>query len=238
MRLLTLIAFFITASCSSASTNDTLESWFALTFTPTSILASRINASGSIEVTKHAASLEYQAYYYSTIRLHDTCLRHSPEDRTIITSIFRRTIAPVTESLGKQLGHAPDYAAIFLSVVFDSDSVYAAGLVLRPDDDSRVTYAINHAHSRRIAADAFGFLEGNYVGSVPDIGDTLSERFEKCEDAYPLILVLEYEKQYLSAGVHTLDWEQLILFMDSDPVICFACGEQAREVSPIMPFQL
>jgi hypothetical protein len=230
MRLLTLIAFFITASCTITSMNDTLESWFALTFTPTSILASRFNASGHIEVTRHPASLEYQAYYQDTIRLYDTCTRHSPEERTTTTSIFRRAIAPITESLGKQLGHTPDYATIFLPAVFDSDTVYTASLVLRPDDGCRVTYAINHAHSHRIAADALGFLKGKYVGPVPDIGETRFERWGKSTEPDPLFLVLECEKEYLSVGVHTVDWEQLILFMDHDFVVCFACGEQAREV--------
>jgi hypothetical protein len=229
MRLLTLVAFFISATCSSASTNDTLESWFALTFTPTSILASRFNASGDIEVTKHPASLEYQAYYHDTTRLYDTCNRHSPNDRTTTTSKFRRAIAPVTESLGKQLGHTPDYAAIFLPAVFDHSTLLGARAALFCGN--RLVSAIDYAHSHRVAADAFGFLEGKYVGPVPDIGDTVFDRYGNFERPDPLFLVLEYEKDYLSVGLHAVDWEQLILFMDSDFVVCFACGEKAREVS-------
>jgi hypothetical protein len=181
--------------------NDSLESWFSLTFTPTSILASRFNAFGSVEINKHPASLESQAHYHEALRMYGIQSTYEATDREVTTSIFRQAIAPIAEGMSVQLGHTPEYAAIFLPAVFDMDRVRAAGSALFADIDDSYVYAIQHAQSRREALEAFGFLEDSHVGPVP------TERIDGylVMESEPLVLVLEYEKDYLSIGIHSVD---------------------------------
>ncbi|KAF2829746.1 hypothetical protein CC86DRAFT_403087 [Ophiobolus disseminans] len=139
-----------------------------------------------------------------------------------LCTLFAIALSTETSIGGSLERHAPEYAAIFLPAVFDLDRVQATSEALIPDD--RVVYAIDHAQSRRIALRAFGFLEGDYVGSVPT--EKVDEFFDV--DSEPLVLVLEYEKDYLGVGIHILDWDEKMLFMDSDPGLWPSCRDRTR----------
>lgn len=229
-----LFGLFALSARIHASMEENLESWFSLTFTSTIIHASRFNASGSIEITRHPASLEYQAYLHNTLRTYQpgatARLGIADRDRDHATSIFRQAIVPVTEILGRKLGYTPEYAAIFLPAVFSLGQVDAAGEAVFPYEDNRIAYAITHTQSRRIALNALGLLEGKHVGPMPA---NLNDRDYNLEPD-PLVLVLEYEKGFLAAGVHEVDWDEHGgLFMDWEPGVWPSFGEQAREVSTL-----
>jgi len=194
---------------------DSLEGPFALTFTPTSIFASRLNASGSIEVTKHPASLAWQTYYHNAIR--DFGLSQTPtyqhhhlyEDTAAqeeFISWFRDAVAPVTETLTQQLGHAPYYSAVIVPSVFVSSVHFAANKALWDREEGR---ELNRGSSCRIACYGLGFLEGKHVNRAPK---------ERSDNAPPetLILVLEYEEEYMHAALEIIFWDFKVYYRPSD----------------------
>lgn len=127
----------------------------------------------------------------------------------------------MTNSLAKQLGYMPDYAAVFLPPVFDSWIQVAAQEAVFPNgsDDAGI---INYGSSLNVACEGFDFLEGEHIGRTP----------EECNDEdgpETMILVLEYEKDYLHAGLLEIYWEWELFPVNSED-ICLECGEQSREV--------
>jgi uncharacterized protein RhaS with RHS repeats len=65
---LLFFVIFAFARSISASTQDSLATGYVLTFSPTTISATRYNGSGSLETFKFSAGREYQHYYSNVLR--------------------------------------------------------------------------------------------------------------------------------------------------------------------------
>ena len=205
----------ITFSIQLSVQND-LTSPFALTFGPSSISSSRYNASGSIEIIRHPVTEEYNEYYKSAIDNFGA----KNEDESSATAMFSRAIAPVTEYLTKHTGHKPDYTTLFVPSTFHYITRYAASLALfseYPDD-----WPTKMGPSHQAACQGYGFLEGRNLGRP----------LEDCVDEGPLnlILVLEYEADYLYAWIVEVEFE-FGTFPQHFERFSKECGEHAREVS-------
>lgn len=93
---------------------------FALSISPTTISASRLDSSGSVEVLTYPVSPEYMRYY------HEIATQMSPDSQGASWSesetnpIFQHLIALVTEDLQQRLGYELQYAAIFAPSIFES----------------------------------------------------------------------------------------------------------------------
>ena len=209
------------ACCVRAGMSDTLESPFAITFTQTTVIASRYNASGSVELTKQPLSLEYQEYYRDAVR-HFDAHNESDEPRETKSStefMFHDAVVPVTESLSRQLGYTPEYAAFFVPSIFGLTDIRAAAKGVLGDFGERPA---RPGRSRDATCHGFGFLEGRNLGRAP----------EEYVDEGPLnlIVVLEYEKDYLYAWLMEVEFElQVYPRLLND--ICEECGERYSRVS-------
>jgi hypothetical protein len=204
------------ARCIFARKALDLSSRFGLSFSPSTITASRFNSSGSIELTKFPASPEYQSYYRDAVQQfqvsHNTITKFDP------ASIFHNSIKPVNDALRKQLRHAPEYAVIFLPSIFDHRAIIAADEAILQDP----MYATKVGLFREAALWWYGFLDCKNLGRAPD----------ECNDDGPrnTILLFEYEEDYLYIWVLAVDFE-LGLYDVSDHHICKDCGEKYRKVS-------
>lgn len=213
----------------SSRTQGSPETPYGLAFSTTTIYASRFNASGSIEVTRLLAGREYLQYYSNVLGNLKMSISDSTGSKAYyklsaqknVVAMLRKEVATMTNSLAKQLGYMPDYAAVFLPPVFDSWIQVAAQEAVFPNgsDDAGI---INYGSSLNVACEGFDFLEGEHIGRTP----------EECNDEdgpETMILVLEYEKDYLHAGLLEIYWEWELFPVNSED-ICLECGEQSREV--------
>lgn len=141
-----------------AAISSTQESPYGLTFTPSTLVASRFNASGSIELARLPLGSDYHTLYQNSVQSFDQPDHDEKiEDKNHTESIFRNAITLLTEQLRKQLGYSPEYAAFFFPSVFRPAVRHTAitgllgGLPTRPVKDGRASQA---------AGLAYGFLEG------------------------------------------------------------------------------
>jgi hypothetical protein len=208
------LALILLARYGSASTPPNRESRFGVLFSPSTIIASRFNASGSIELTKFPASSAYQQYYREAVQNSD--LDHDI-DEINAKSIFRNSIQPITETLSKQLGHAPEYASLFVPSIFD----YRTRLAAREVIFQKPQYATRAAPSQIAACWPYSFLQGKNLGRPA----------HECNDDGPdnIIFLLEYEEEYIYAWLLLVEYE-LGGYPVTQEKICKECGEQHREV--------
>jgi hypothetical protein len=211
------------ARCVSARKTLDLSSRFGLSFTPSTIIASRFNSSGSVELSVFPTSPEYQSYYLDAVD-------KFPPSRQAITkhdavSIFHNSIAPVTEALRKQIGHAPAYAVIFLPSIFDYRALIAADDAILPNPQ----YATRVGLFREAAPWWYGFLDGKNLGRAP----------HECNDdgPYNTVLLFEYEQDYLYIWQLAVDFDMGVYRVD-DEHFCRDCGEKYRKVSPQCHYHL
>jgi hypothetical protein len=198
------------------SPNLAIESRFGVSFSPTTITASRFNSSGSTELTAVPASSDYQAHYRGVVHSLQGLPHHS--DAINITSVFRDAIRPVTENLVEQLGHAPEYAALFLPSVFDARTESAAVEAIF----TNVQYATRAGPSWIATCYGYGFLEGKNLGRPS----------HECTEDGPenFIIVFEYEKEYIYAWLLVVAFE-LGTYPVMEERFGKDCGEEYREVS-------
>jgi hypothetical protein len=220
-----LTTLFVFARCVTAGivTRDSLESPYGLTFTSDSVLASKYNASGSVEVVRYPTSPEYVAYYTNAVEDYDksknqrgdTGLPAHMDARTM----FRQIITPITTSLTKRESHKPIFATLFLPSIFDHDIRDVATDVVF--EGAYLQQAAFVGSTQIAACNAYPFLKGKHIGRAP----------EECNDHGPetLILLLEYEKDYLYAWVKDVAFE-LGTYPVTNSRICKECGERFREV--------
>jgi hypothetical protein len=198
------------------STAPTRGARFGISFGSNTIMTTKFNLSGSIELTAIPASLEYQMYYRgavpkSRIKTHDI-------DEAKVRSIIEHAMAPMTEKLRQQLGYAPEYATLFMPSIFDYKTFNAASDAIYPD----VPYVTKRGPSRTAACFGYGFLEGKNLGRPA----------EDCnEDGPPsFILLLEYESEYIYVWLMDVTYE-LGLYSVEQEMFCGDCGEGEREVN-------
>jgi hypothetical protein len=216
--LLVSSAFALLIQHTSANTGlDTVESRFGLSFGPTTIIASRINSSNTIELTKFAASSEYCAFYGEAVRRFN--VSKTDVDDASARSIFEESIKPITEALTKRLGEAPEYSALYAPSVFDYTTRLAASEVVFQDAE----YINTHTRTSpaRAACWPYHFLDGKNLGRGP----------HECNDDGPenFIIFLEYEEEYMYAWLKLVEYE-LGVYQGTYSEICKDCGEKHREV--------
>lgn len=210
--------------------SSTLDPRYGLTFSPTTISASRYNASALLEITAFPVGRAYRQHYDNALRsLYaspvDSNLEHreayAKTDQDVIMMI-REEVAKVTDGLIERRGHEPEYAAVFLPSIFDFQFLIAAREAVIPNGGG-LDGVIDSGTSLRVACEAFGFLEGNQIGRTPE------ERNDE-DGPQTMILALEYEHDYLHAELREIIWES-----ERFPIVskrtCLDCGERYREVS-------
>jgi hypothetical protein len=112
---------FVLCQAALASAQMIFDTRYALTFSPTTISASRYPPYGQIEVTKFPVGPSYQQLYDDALHylqgpltdsVHRVTYRNSTHDQNII-DIMHTEISTVTAGLTEKLGTEPEYAAIF-----------------------------------------------------------------------------------------------------------------------------
>lgn len=132
-------------------------------------------------------------------------------------AVFRAAVRPLAETLTQQLGHAPEYVALFMPAVFTPEDREAARQAVG------MTWEDVHIGAARHAVGyAYGFHEGRNLGRT-------EEEWVRGE-VEDLVLVLEYEREYVYMwlleyrfGVET----QGVVQEDMDT----SCGERVVVVS-------
>tara|TARA_R110002003_G_scaffold124_3_gene11221 strand:- start:59924 stop:60631 length:708 start_codon:yes stop_codon:yes gene_type:complete len=191
---------------------------FGITFSPTTITTSRLDASGSLELNKFPVSSSYQAHYHEAVHKFNVSNHGRAFDEANVKSIFHDVMNTVTEKLSEQVGHAPEYAALFLPSIFDSNTQNAASDAIHGIPE----YATKTAPSRQAACYGYGFLEGRNLGRPQD----------ECTGYGPesLVLLLEYEQEYIYAWLLEVTFELGTYYVNTEK-ICKGCGEIHQEVS-------
>jgi hypothetical protein len=141
MKFLSLA--FATANivrCTFATMAIHNETRFGLTFSSTTITASRFVSADAVNLTRFPITNEYQDFYrYETMR-------------------------PMVNNLTEQLSYAPEFSAISLPSVLRRDSWYGAtGAVFGESE-----YVTKLSTTHQAACWAYGFLEGRNLGRALD----------------------------------------------------------------------
>jgi hypothetical protein len=202
--------------CISASMSTALESRYGLSFSSTTIVASRFNSTGAIELTTFPASPEYRALYIQVV--HHYQVSSHDVDEGDMKSTFEASVGPIIEDLTKQTGHAPEIATLFLPSVFDWKDHIIVSDTIFPD----VNYATRVAPARQAACYGYGFLEGRNLGRP----------IHECNENGPssLVLFFEYENEYLYAWLVEVEFALGVYYAQQEK-ICKGCGEEHRKVS-------
>ncbi|KAF2029127.1 hypothetical protein EK21DRAFT_68303 [Setomelanomma holmii] len=209
------LASFLISPCVFAGTSLSLESRFAVSFSPTTIIASRFNTSVFIELSTFLAPSKYETYHRNIA--HSYPAQSQDFDEVNVASIFQHAIRPVAESLTEQLGREPEYASLFLPPIFDGRTQLAASDAILRD----AQYATRVGPSHNAVCFPYGFLEGKNLGRP----------LHECTEDGPenLTFVLEYQKDYFYAWLVVVAFE-LGTYPVMEQKICKDCGEGNREV--------
>jgi hypothetical protein len=192
---------------------------FGLTFSPTTIFASRFNALGSIEITRYPASSDYQKYYHDAVNNFESETEIDKPEADV-KAMFHDAFAFVTESLSEQLGHDPEFSSLFIPSVFQYKVRNAAVDAIFLDADRSTKAGL----ARQAACYGFGFLD------CKNLGRTLKECNEDSPESS--IVVLEYEKEYLYAFFMEVGFDLGTYYVHLKK-FCKDCGEEYRQVSLI-----
>jgi hypothetical protein len=192
------------------------EGPFGITMNPTTIIASRINASGIVELTVSHASKEYISYYENIAQ------RFNPRDKPDAyvdeeaISMFRTAFDPITQDLTLKLGHPPKYSALVYPVIFKHPSWRAAWTAITTpldDDDDRPVKMADRARAACAGYDLFNRC--HLIGRAP----------QDCNEDGPtnLILGIEYEQSYMYIGIFEMvfEWQG---YAPVDGQFCRECG--------------
>jgi hypothetical protein len=198
-----------------------IASPFGLSFSPTTITASRIDSTGSIELIKYPVNPGYKAYYHDAIHAKGLSAPENddPQLQADRRSMFHHLITPFINSLTKQLGHEPEFASIFLPSVFHSRVKSDAIHAIYSDISDR---AIKAGPAPQAICHGYGFFQGKHIRrSVDECNGNGPESF---------IFVLEYEEEYLYAWLMETDFEQE-MHLERHEKLGIDCGEKHRQVS-------
>jgi hypothetical protein len=209
---------------------------FALTLGPTTITASRVNISGSVETTNFPVTPEYHGYfedavlYYGRrieVRVNEwyveedgTLVPAAPDthDESAAESVSRTAITAVTQNMSDALGYRPTYSALFLPAIFNFSSAHAASDAIFPAKDGR---PVKVGRGWQGPCRAYNLYRCELLGRPS----------EDCHDDGPMnsFLVLEYEESYLYVWLVDLmfEWEGFIRKSES---FCRDCGYRFQEV--------
>lgn len=204
--------------------SSTSENPYSLTFTPITLVASRFNASGSIELAKTSLGPEYHEFYQNAVQHFDQPTNDQQiSDRSKAELMFRTAVEPLTEQLSKRLGHAPEYAALFFPSVFSFATRQAAVAGVLGDHRDR---PMKDGRTSQATCQGYGLLQGKNLGRDPG-------QFND-EGALNLVIVLEYEKDFLYAWLLEVAFGLGVCPADQDQ-FCKGCSEQSRQVGVDRP---
>lgn len=192
-----------------------LESRYGLSFGATTIMASRFNSTGIVEVTTFPASSDYWDLY--ALALQRFPASNDVLNEVNVKAIFEESVSEIAEGLTRQMGQAPEIATLFLPSIFD----WKIRLVAANATFANAEYATRAAPARTAACYGYGFLDGRNLGRP----------ITECnEDGPPsLVLLFEYEKEYLYAWLVDVTFELGVYSAEKDH-LCKDCGEGHREV--------
>jgi hypothetical protein len=198
------------------------EGPFGITMNPTTILASRISASGTVDLSRYPATKEYISYY------EDIAQRFDPQDKPSVyvdeaaISMFRTAFDPVTRDLTQKLGHPPKYSALVYPAIFKHPSWRAAWTAITTplDDDDRPVKMADRARAACAGYDLFNRC------------DLIGRASQDCNEDGPtnLILGVEYEQSYMHIGIFEMvfEWQG---YAPVDGQFCRECGIRFKHVS-------
>lgn len=192
------------------------EPRFGLTFTPTTVIASRYISKDIVDITRFPTTAEYRAYFRNEVHAAASA-QDDPNNEVDFKSILTDTLRPIIHNLAHQLGHAPEFSAISLPSIFQQRS------------RQNVTYTIfDDAHymwktslNSNVVCWPYGFLQCR----------NLEREYYECHEEGPesYVLVLEYEKEYLHASLVDVDFE-VGVYSSNRERVCGECGEGNRDV--------
>jgi hypothetical protein len=215
-----LASFF---QCLPSAMSTKLESRYGLSFGARTIMASRFNSTGIVELTAFPASLGYRDLYAQAVQ----GFQNSDDvlNEKSVKAIFEESVSQIVKGLTRQVGQAPEIATLFLPSTFDwkTQSVAADAIF------SNAKYATRAAPARTAACYGYGFLQGRNLGRP----------ITQCNDDGPtsLVLLLEYEKEYLYAWLVEVEFALGVYSAEKD-YLCKDCGEEYREVSSYASLEL
>jgi hypothetical protein len=207
--------------CASVSVVDNASLPYSLSFGPATLTASRFNASGSIETTKLETGPEYQQYYHESLDKLTPGTVHGSSVHDNVVATLRGEVGAMTAMLTRGSAATAEYAAVFVPSIFDGHVQDAAHEAVFPDG-SDVYGFINQGPNLKVACEGFGFLECKQIRRRP-------EECNNDDGLETLILVLEYEEDYLRAGVVEILWEER-MFPVNRQKTCVRCGERGSKV--------
>jgi len=190
------------------------ETRFGLTFTPTTIIASRFVSANIVNLTKFPTTAAYRDFYLHEVYATGASLRDTND--ADFRSIANEAIRPLVDSLTEQLGYAAEFTALSLQSVvrrYFWSGVVAA--VFGPD------YITKLRATQSAACHAYGFLEGRILGRTP----------EECNEEGPenYVLVLEFEADYMYAWLMEVAFDLGNYATDRNK-FCEMYGEKYRQV--------
>ena len=229
MKTLTYLTSLVALTRSISADDRGPESPFGLTFSPSTVFASRYNSSGSIEIFRFPIPQDsaYHAYHRKAIQNTNTKSNARLDGQTYYTSpthlaatsMFKALIDPVTASLKETLGHAPEYYTLFVPSIFEDRLRNAAADAISPNP---LHQPAMHGPSQLAACHAFDFLSARYLNRAP-------EELNDMHGPSNLILLLEYEKEYLYVWLKEVAFGMGTYPVDSQ-IFCEECGGRFREV--------
>jgi hypothetical protein len=215
---------------------------FALTLTPTAIVASRVNVSSLVKATQFPITPEYRKYLEDAVlnygrrievrvnewHIEDGALVSAPpdtHDESAARSMFCTAISTVTQNMSDALGYHPIYSSLFLPAIFNQSAMRAVHrAVFTAADDERV---LKTGYGWQAACEVYQFF------TPPHCVEYLGRAQEECNDDGPhhSIIVLEYEESFVQASLVDLvfAWEGC---GTSHQMFCRECGYGLERVCP------
>jgi hypothetical protein len=175
----------------------------AITLAPSSILASQVTRSGEIKVSRFPAGDKYTAYVDDALvhygRILNRPVRPAKEDKDVgAITIIHDAVEGVSRGLSATLGYEPAFAALIVPSVFNDSSTVAASLALFPNGRLGKDGPKKLGYVSSAASFAYQLHRCENLGRTP----------AECEDMDTLdnlVLVVEYQKQYLQVDLVEVD---------------------------------
>lgn len=164
MRSLFVLFVFGLIRHSFAAMHDNVASPFGLTFSRTTINASRTNASGAIKIKTYPVTTEYTAYYHNAVSRLPSSMSWDKESQAAVASMLLYAVTPITEHLTKYLGHEPEYVNLYLPSLFASGEAGVLAKILLFDK----VHAFHYGSSEHAILYPYKFLDCQSLGRGPN----------------------------------------------------------------------
>jgi hypothetical protein len=180
-----------------------------VTFTPTTVITSWFDDSNKFEYLTRPASPEFKRYYDTTVtnykgrtfqddRPHWNALSDGSKDD--LKAMFALDFVPLTADLTERLGHEPTYLSLFLPSAFDRTIVDVGRQALKDINGSHPVTGL----ANQVMGLPWGVFEGSKLEREPPRWSYSEPELEYRPN---LVLILEYETDYLYAFLHEVEPE-------------------------------